>query len=144
MNIFSLGAPSWFVEAINSLWLSICQVLFIFINFLYRVFVKVASVNLFSTEVFEKITGNLYVVMGIAMLFIFAYNLIFMIIDPDDKKSTGRTSKIVKETIISLTVIVLLPTIFINLAPSKHFLYSLSKFNFSNNMLILLSILPPH
>ena len=49
MNLFSLGAPSWFMEIINSLFLVICTGIYVFISFLYRVFEKVASVNLFST-----------------------------------------------------------------------------------------------
>jgi len=111
MSIFTLGA-TWINALLNTIWLSICKVIFIFINWLYQVFETVANVNLFSEEVFSDITSRIYIVMGIAMLFIFAYNLVLMIINPDDKKSTGSTTKLVKETIISLIVIVLLPTIF--------------------------------
>ena len=111
MNIFSLGA-TWLNNILNTIWLSICSVLYKFINWLYQVFESVARVNLFSEEVFQEITSRIYIVMGIAMLFIFAYNLVLMIVNPDDKKSTGATTKIVKETIISLVVVVLLPTIF--------------------------------
>ena len=112
MNLFNLGAPSWLWEAINSLWLMLCKWIYIGINWFYQVFEKVASVNLFSTEVFKEITSRIYVVMGIAMLFIFAYNLILMIINPEDKKGSGAMGKVVKETMISLAVVVLLPTIF--------------------------------
>lgn len=111
MSIFTLGA-TWINALLNTIWLSICKVIFVFINWLYQVFETVANVNLFSEEVFSDITSRIYIVMGIAMLFIFAYNLVLMIINPDDKKSTGSTTKLVKETIISLMVIVLLPTIF--------------------------------
>lgn len=112
MSLFNLGAPSWLWEAINSLWLMLCKWIYIGINWFYQVFEKVASVNLFSTEVFKEITSRIYVVMGIAMLFIFAYNLVLMIINPEDKKGSGAMGKVVKETMISLTVVVLLPTIF--------------------------------
>jgi len=111
MNIFSLGA-TWWNGLWNHIWLWFCDMIYVFINWLYQVFETVANVNLFSEEVFKEITSRIYVVMGIAMLFVFAYNLVLMIINPDDKKSTGSTTKLVKETIISLVVIVLLPTIF--------------------------------
>lgn len=111
MNVFSLGA-TWINAIFNTLWLTICRVIYVFINWLYQVFETVANVNLFSEEVFKDITSRIYIVMGIAMLFIFAYNIVLMIINPDDKKSTGSTTKLVKDTIISLIVIVLLPTIF--------------------------------
>lgn len=113
MGLVSLAAGSWWYEIWISLWLLICQGIYIFIGALYQVFEKVASVNLFSTEVFKEITGRIYVVMGIAMLFIFAYNLVLLIINPDEKKgSNNQMTKVVKETIISLVLIVLLPVIF--------------------------------
>ena len=80
MGLISLAAGSWWYEIWISLWLLICQGIYIFIGALYQVFEKVASVNLFSVDVFTKITSRMYIVMGIAMLFIFAYNLVLMII----------------------------------------------------------------
>ena len=82
------------------------------IEILYRVFVAVANVNLFGKDIFEAFTKRMYIVVGMAMLFIFAYNIILMIINPEDKKGTGQMSKAVKETIISLVLVILLPTIF--------------------------------
>lgn len=108
-----------------SIWLSLNNAIYSIIEVLYKVFMSVAEVNLFSGEAFEKITGRIYVVIGIAMLFIFAYNLILMIINPDDKKSTGQMTKIIKETIISLVLIVLMPFIFNSLSTfQKHLLSS--------------------
>ena len=112
MNLFSLGSASWFKETINLLMLWLCDMLYKVIGLLYQVFVSITQVNLFDRETFTQITRNMYVVMGIAMLFIFAYNIVLMIINPDDKKSTGSTTKVVKETIISLVLVILLPTIF--------------------------------
>lgn len=111
MNLVVLGG--WFTEIFYTLWLLICDAIYLFISFLYQVFEKVASVNLFSEEVFDEITGRLYVVIGLAMLFIFAYNIVLAIINPDGKdKGTTNLAKSVKETIISLVIVVLLPTIF--------------------------------
>lgn len=112
MNLFILGSASWFKETINLLMLWLCDMLYRIIGLLYQVFVSITQVNLFDRETFTQITRNMYVVMGIAMLFIFAYNIVLMIINPDDKKSTGSTTKVVKETIISLVLVILLPTIF--------------------------------
>lgn len=112
MNLFSLGGWSWFWEIINFLFLVLCSWVYSLINFLYQVFDAVARVNLFSRDVFDKLTSRMYIVIAIAMLFIFAYNIILMIINPDDKKSTGATTKLVKETVISFVFIILMPTIF--------------------------------
>ncbi len=110
MNLFSLGG--FFSDIWMSIWLSLNDFVYSIISVLYQVFEGVANVNLFSEEVFKDITSRIYIIMGIAMLFIFAYNLILMIINPEEKKSTGQTTKIVKETIISLVLVILLPTIF--------------------------------
>lgn len=117
MSLFSLGADFLgFTDAIAntwySIWLSLNSLVYSAITLIYEVFFTVASVNLFDEKIFESFTKRIYIVMGIAMLFIFAYNLILMIINPDDKKGTGQTTKVVKEVIISLVLIILLPTIF--------------------------------
>lgn len=113
MGLVLLAAGNWFFEIWNWLWLLICQGIYVFVGFLYQVFEKVASINLFSSDIFDKITGRLYVVIGIAMLFVFAYNIILNIINPDGKgEKAGNLAKSVKNTIISLIVVVLLPTVF--------------------------------
>lgn len=122
-DIFGMGKAlksTWI-----TIWLSLNDAVYSVVEILYKVFMSVAEVNLFSKEMFQKITGRVYVVVGIAMLFIFAYNLILMIINPDDKKGTGQMTKVVKETIITLVLIVLLPTIFNYLSVfQKHVLSS--------------------
>lgn len=114
MGLFTLGG--FFSEAVAetwySIWLSLNDLVYSLIAVLYQLFEAVANVSLFSDTVFEKITNRIYIVMGVAMLFIFAYNLVLMIINPEDKKGSGQMGKVVKETIISLVLIVLLPTIF--------------------------------
>ena len=103
----------WIYNILNTIWLLICEGIYIFIGLLYQVFQKVASVNLFSQEIFEEFTGRMYLVIGIAMLFIFAYNIILAIVNPDGKdKGTTNLAKSVKQTVISLVLVVLLPTIF--------------------------------
>ena len=112
MNLFNFGSLTWLWETFNGLMLLICDMIYKLIGLLYQVFCLISQVNLFDRSTFAQITKNMYVVMGIAMLFIFAYNIVLMIINPDDKKSTGSTTKVVKETIISLVLVILLPTIF--------------------------------
>jgi len=111
MSLFYLGA-SWLTDLWMNIWIWINSLVYQLIEWLYVVFESVANINLFSREAFDDITSRLYGIIGIAMLFIFAYNIILMIVNPDDKKSTGNTTKIVKETIIALVLIILLPRIF--------------------------------
>ena len=69
-----------------SIWLSLNNLVYNIIEILYRVFETIAKINLFSDKDYAEITNRVYVVMGIAMLFILAYNLILMIIIPLNSK----------------------------------------------------------
>lgn len=113
MNLFMAGGVVKYIsDAWMSIWIVINQMLYSIIELLYRVFVAVANVNLFDKDIFDSFTSRMYIVIAMAMVFIFAYNLILMIINPEDKKGTGQATKLVKETIISLVLVILLPTIF--------------------------------
>ena len=112
MNCFSFLALSWFGEKISGLGIWVARQIYSLIGVLYNVFGNIAKVNLFDRETFETLTENIYVMLGVAMLFIFAYNIILMIINPDNKKSTGSTTKMIQQTIISLSLVILLPSIF--------------------------------
>ena len=114
MNLFSFGGffSSAIADVWMSIWLSLNDVVYSVIELLYKVFMAVADVNLFSDEAFKSIASRLYVVMGIAMLYIMAYNLIKMIINPEDKKTTGQMTTMIKEIMISLSLVILLPKIF--------------------------------
>lgn len=113
MNLFMAGGVVKYIsDAWMSIWIVINQMLYSIIELLYRVFVAVANVNLFDKDIFDSFTNRMYIVIAMAMVFIFAYNLVLMIINPEDKKGTGQATKLVKETIISLVLVILLPTIF--------------------------------
>lgn len=110
MNLFMIGG--FVSETWMEIWLSLNWVLYSVVGLLYRVFSAITYVNLFNKSVFEGFTDRMYIVVAMAMIFIFAYNLILMIINPEDKKGTGQATKLIKETIISLVLVILLPTIF--------------------------------
>ena len=114
MNLFNFGSiiGDAIADMWMSIWLSLNDLVYNIIELLFRVFDTVAKINLFSDKDYKMLTGRVYVIMGVAMLFILAYNLILMIINPEDKKGTGQMTKMVKEIIISLVLIVLLPRIF--------------------------------
>jgi len=119
---------TWALKIWNGLMFMLCRLVYLFIKWLYQVFEAVAKANLFTEEVFDELTGRIYLIMGIAMLFIFAYNLVFMIVDPDNKTTNGKMGKIVKETIVSLIAVVLLPTIF-------NYMYTFQNHVVSSNIL---------
>jgi len=102
----------WFYGIWINLMLLIDNVIYVFINWMYRIFMLVAKVDIFGggAEI-EAITRRIYVIVGIAMLFIFAYNLILLIINPEGKQ-LGNMAKVVQRAIISIILVTLLPLLF--------------------------------
>lgn len=82
----------------------------------YNVFVAVARIDIFGGSaagkvLYDNITQRIYTILSIAMIFVFAYQLIMLIVDPEGKERSA-SSKLVRDTVFSLILIVLLPTIF--------------------------------
>ena len=79
-----------------------------------NVFNGIARMDFFSTEagasIYSDIARRLYAILGIIMIFFFAYQLVLLIINPDGdtKASTG----LVKTTITSIIMIAFFPTLF--------------------------------
>lgn len=124
--VFSAGLiGDWFKGIWIGLWLMVDNVIYLFINWVYRIFMLVAEVDIFSSgDQIEAITRRIYIIIGIAMLFIFAYNLILLIINPEGKQ-LGDMGKIVKNAIFSIILVTFLPLIFSYLTTiQKHVLES--------------------
>lgn len=114
--IFSAGVwdsmPEWLATILLAILHLLDQVVYSFINWMYRVFILVSEIDIFKdgTQI-EAIVNRMYVIVGVAMLFIFAYNLILLIINPEGKQ-LGNMAKVVQNAIISVILIIFLPTIF--------------------------------
>ena len=110
-GIFST-VGDWFKNLWISLWLMIDNVIYLFIDWMYRVFILVAEIDIFGGgDQIKEITERLYLIVGIAMLFIFAYNLVLLIINPEGNQ-LGAMGKVVKNALISIIFVTLLPLIF--------------------------------
>ena len=81
----------------------------------YSVFLAVSEINLFATDggaaIYSEITKQIYSVIGIAMIFVFAYQLLLLVINPDGNGQSSP-SKMFKDTIISIIFVIVMPTIF--------------------------------
>ncbi len=100
-------------EAIRALFLIIDGSLYNLICGFYKVFLALANLNLFSNEDYEGIVRRVYIVLGIIMLFVLSYSLLRAIINPDEySKGEKSFPNLIKNVLISLVIIVLLPTIF--------------------------------
>ena len=82
---------------------------------MYQIFLAVSRINIFATEggmkIFSDVSTQLYTVIGIAMIFVFAYQLVLLIINPEGGNQKAP-SKLFMDTVISMVVVLMLPTIF--------------------------------
>lgn len=83
------------------------------ICYVYEIFYYLATLNIFKEEHYQDIVSRIYIILGLLMLFVLAYSLLRAIIDPDKfAKDEQAFPNLIKNVIISLVIIVLLPTVF--------------------------------
>lgn len=104
----------WFNDTVMLLFIGLIDtVCYGLLMVAYNIFYAVAQLDLFGggtagTLLYENITKRLYMILSVVMVFIFAYQLIMLIIDPDGK-SKGAMSQIIKDTLISIILLIVLP-----------------------------------
>ncbi len=102
---------TWF-----SIWIFIDSIVYGLISTGYQVFLLLSKVSFYNStdNKIAQITNRVYVILGVAMLFVLAYNIILLIVNPDNLN--GKDSKsikgLAKNFVISIVVLTLLPTIF--------------------------------
>lgn len=99
-----------------SLCFFIDSIVYSLISIAYQVFIAVSKVSLYGNidDKINALTDRIYVILGVTMLFVLAYNIILFILNPD--KATGSGDKslsgFLKNFVISIVLITLLPTVF--------------------------------
>lgn len=80
---------------------------------MFRVIIDIASVEFFTDKQITGITSRIYIVVGVLMLFKLVISAIQFMINPDsfDDKEKGLGG-ILKKTVISIALMVLVPSIF--------------------------------
>lgn len=89
-------------------------VLYSLINPCYKIFDAVARIDIFGTSggqsVYDTFAGNVYSILSVIMIFVFIYEFLMMLINPDgDAMKSGKS--LVKDTLISIIAIILFPVI---------------------------------
>ena len=83
------------------------------IDYLYDIFDFLAKINIFGADDYNAIVSRIYVILGLFMLFVLAYSLLKAVINPDDfAKGESSFPNLIKNVVISLAIIILLPTVF--------------------------------
>lgn len=104
----AIGA--WASNIFYGILLTIDYVIYLAINICYQLFEVVSEIEVFSAENVGEISRRIYTIIGIVMLFVFAYNIILAIVDPDSfSKGEKSVKNIIQNTIISVILVTLFP-----------------------------------
>lgn len=98
---------------IRNIFLGLDVIIYKFIDYLYQVFITIASARIFKDVNFTEIIDRVYIIIGVVMLFVTAYSLLSAIINPDNiAKGEMSAAKLVPNMIMSIVLIAIVPTIF--------------------------------
>lgn len=98
---------------IRNIFLGLDVIIYKFIDYLYQVFITIASARIFKDVNFTEIIDRVYIIIGVVMLFITAYSLLAAIINPDNiTKGEMSATKLIPNMIIAIVLIAIVPTIF--------------------------------
>ena len=86
--------------------------IFQFVGYAYQLFIVLAETNIFNNDTYTEIANKIYIILGVIMLFVVAYNILTLIIDPDKNKGGAAVEKLLKNIVISFIMIVLVPSLF--------------------------------
>ena len=108
----SILGGNWVTNVIGGICLTIDYIVYLAINLCYQLFEVVGKIEVFSTDSVAEISHKIYTIIGIVMLFVFAYNIILGIIDPDSiNKGDKSVQNVVKNIVISVVLVTLFPLI---------------------------------
>ena len=82
------------------------------VGYCYQIFLALAKINIFGQDDYLFLVNKIYIILGVLVLFIFAYNFLTFIVDPDKNKSGAEVEKMIKKILISFILILLCPTLF--------------------------------
>lgn len=99
-------------EMIVGIFLLIDSLIYTFVGWLYQLFLVLASFRLFESDMYESITSSIYTIIGIVLLFILAFELLKMMVDPDKAKGGEVVKKIIINLIFSMAMFAIVPVIF--------------------------------
>ncbi len=126
--MFFLGESIWdnISTTIYGLFLQIDSIIYWIAAQLYEIFNTVAGARLVSAALSQDIINIANLVAGVAALFLVAYTIMLRVINPDAK--SGGDTKLLKQIVLSVSLVVLSPFIF-------DFLYGFQNAVVNNNVI---------
>lgn len=101
------------MQVLYNILLYIDGVIYSLVDYVYDIFDFLAKLNIFDAEQYGNITQKIYIILGLIMMFVLSYSLLRAVMNPDDfAKGEKSFPSLVKNIIISLALIVVMPAIF--------------------------------
>ena len=93
--------------------LTIDAIVYTVVGYIYQVFVLISRIQLFNDPTIADFRNKIYVIIGVVMLFVITFALLKALVNPDDlTKGDASPVKIVRNFIMALVMIAIVPTIF--------------------------------
>ena len=99
-------------KAIWKLLIGLVSGIYKLVGYVYQIFLALAETNIFDQTEYQFLVEKVYILLGVLMLFVIAYNILTFIVDPDKNKSGAEVEKLIKKVLVSFILIVMAPTIF--------------------------------
>lgn len=113
MYILDGNVTTAIVDAIRSLMITLCSLVYKLIVFSFDIFEKIGTASILSTDIIENLTNKVSLILGLFMIFRLTLAFIQYIINPDtmSDKSKGAGNLIVK-VIVTVVLLGSVPYIF--------------------------------
>jgi len=102
----------WLIELLYGFLILLVAVLYNIAGYLFQIFSVLANTNIFENHHYQALTEKVYIILGVVMLFIMAYNFLLLVVDPDKNKGGSSVEKMIKNIVTSFILIVIMPSIF--------------------------------
>ena len=101
------------LSAVWHLFLSLDGIIYNLICYIFDIFYYLCGLQFFTDTDYNEIVNKIYIILGLVMMFVLAYSLLKAVINPDEfAKGENSFPKLIKNVIVSLVIIVILPTVF--------------------------------
>ena len=101
------------MSIIISMLLLIDGLIYDLVGWMFKIFDFLVTTNLFSNDSYSGIVRRVYIILGLIMMFALAYSLLKAVINPDEfSKGENSFPKLIKNVVVSLIIIAILPTVF--------------------------------
>lgn len=106
------GLWDWICTLFQKGLIALTGIVYNLVDLSYQIFLLLAKTNIFKQDDYQMLVSRIYVVLGVVMLFVVAYNFLLLVIDPDKNKNGQSIEKLLKNIVTTFILIILTPSIF--------------------------------